>query len=203
MSISNLPPELAEILKLGTSIGHTEAFGIVAGRSAAAQAEGLLRIREGKLYRHCCANWKDFCPQYLRISGTQADRIIRLWQQYGPGFFELSQLVRVSPEFYRAIEPNIKDGALHFNGEAIELDPEISEKVAAIVAEIRRSLAPASTPKTEPTAAERVEDFTRRAEALIALFNETVKGPMTAADDNRLKSALDRLAAELYRPLPL
>ena len=57
----------------------------------------------------------------LKISGSEADKIIRLWEEFGASYFELAQLIRISPEGYRAIEPAVKDGALHHEGEAIEL----------------------------------------------------------------------------------
>ncbi len=196
MSISILTPDLAEILKLGVTVGQTGAFGIVAGRCAAAQAEGLMKIREEKLYRRFVPSWKDFCPDYLHMSSSQADRIIRLWQQYGPGFFELSQLVRISPEFYRAIEPNIKEGALHFNGETIELDPENADKVAAAVAEMRRDLLAASRPET--TAADRLEDFERKCQALISLYKEVISSYFPPEGDQRLRNAVESLAAEIH-----
>jgi hypothetical protein len=49
-------------------------------------------------------------------------------------------LTRVSPETFRAIAPAIQDGALHYQGEAIELNPENSRRVAAVVAELRSAL---------------------------------------------------------------
>jgi len=150
--VPELPAELAEVLKLGEVLGQNQSFTIVSGRCSAAGAEALLRMRESRLYLRCASSWKEFCPKYLHISGTQADRIIRMWQQYGPGIFELSQLTRISPEFYRTIEPLIKDSALHFNDEAIELDPENAGKVADAVAELRRTMPPAP-PKDKPAPA--------------------------------------------------
>ena len=150
--VPELPAELAELLKLGEVLGQNQSFTIVSGRCSAAGAESLLRMRESRLYLRCASSWKQFCPKHLNISGTQADRIIRMWQQYGPGIFELSQLTRISPEFYRSIEPLIKDNALHFNDEAIELDPENAAKIAGAVAELRRTMPPAP-PEDKPAPA--------------------------------------------------
>ena len=80
-----LPAELAELLQLGQVLGQNLSFAIMAGRCSAAQAETLLRIRESRLYLRCSSSWKQFCPRFLHISGTQADRIIRMWQIHGPG----------------------------------------------------------------------------------------------------------------------
>ena len=52
----------------------------------------------------------------------------------------LLTLTRISPETYRAIAPAVKDGALHVDGEAIELNAENSRKVAAAVSRLRRAI---------------------------------------------------------------
>ena len=138
--LAQLPEEVKDWFELGHSLGQNHAFAVVAGRCSAAQAAGLHRMREEKLYQRCGLTWDEFCPAYVKISRAGADRIIRLWQEFGAGYFELSQLTRVSAETYRAIASSVKDGHLIHNGEAIELDPDNSRKVAAAVAEMRREL---------------------------------------------------------------
>ena len=49
-------------------------------------------------------------------------------------------MTRVSPETFRAIAPAIQDGALHYQGEVIALNPENSHRVAAAVAGLRSAL---------------------------------------------------------------
>jgi len=137
-SLGELPAESAALLELGVALGQNHAFGLIAGRCSAAQAEGLHRLREEKLYKRCTEKWDDFCPRFLKISRAEADRTIRLWEEFGSAYFELSQLTRVSPETFRAIVPAIQDGALHYRGEAIELNPENSRRVAAVVAEFEK-----------------------------------------------------------------
>lgn len=133
-------PEVDEILDLGMVLGQNQAFSFLASRCSAAQAEGLRRLRTEKLYKRVREHWNDFCTQYLRMSGTQADRIIRLFEEFGSGYFDMAQLTRVSPETYRLIEPSISDGVLKVNGEEIALTVENSRKVAAAVTGIRRAL---------------------------------------------------------------
>ena len=115
-----LPPADGEPFNLGLALGLNQAFGVVAGRCSAAQAAAFCRIREEKLYKRYTSDWRQFCPRFLNLSASQVDRIIRLWKQYGPGIFELSQLTRISEPTWRELEPLVRDGALHFNGEAIE-----------------------------------------------------------------------------------
>jgi hypothetical protein len=132
--------DAAEVLELGIALGQTNAFGLVAGRCSAAQAEGIRRLREQKLYKGCTEKWDDFCPKYLKMSRSEADRTIKLLEEFGPAYFELSQLTRVSPEVYRAIAPHIADGVLHYNGETIGLNAENSRKLTAAVTEMRNAM---------------------------------------------------------------
>ena len=103
--LSETTVEPAELVELGIALGQTNAFGLVAGRCSAAQAEGIRRLREEKLYKRCCEKWDDFCPKYLRMSRSEADRTIKLWEEFGPAYFELSQLTRV-PQSGRGGDPD-------------------------------------------------------------------------------------------------
>src|SRR5882672_8031577 len=116
--ISELPAGAADLLNLGILLGENQAFALMVGRCSAAQATTLRRLREEGKYKSVIPQWKEFCSTYLKISGTQANQIIQLLEEFGPGYFELAQLTRISAETYRAIAPSIKDGALHLNGDA-------------------------------------------------------------------------------------
>ncbi len=155
-----LPEQVADdatLLELGVVLGQNYAFGLIAGRCSAAQAQALRRLREERLYKQCAETWLEFCPKYLKISRTEADRTIKLLEEFGPAYFELSQLTRVSPETYRAIAPAIENGVLRFNGEEIPLNAENSRRVAAAVAEMRGAI---------PKKSEEQERLERQIEAL-------------------------------------
>jgi len=195
-TISEVPAVAAGTLDLGMVLGQNHAFGIIAGRCSAAQAATIRRLREEKLYKQCTQSWKDFCPQYLKMSGTQADRIIQLWEEFGPGYFELSQLTRISAETYRAIEPAVKEGALHFQGEAIELDPENAERVAQAVNEMRRNLP--KEPRELPIQ-ERLERLDKHCNAVIAEFQKIAGARWPEADWRRFTVTLGAASAALQR----
>jgi hypothetical protein len=196
-SISEIPADVAEVLHLGMVLGQNQAFGLLAGRCSAAQAEALQRLREEKLHLRCASTWKEFCPRFLNMSGKQADYIIRLWQQFGAGFFELSQLTRISAQTYRAIEPAIREGALHFNEEAIELDPENAQKLAAAVAELRRTIPVKEKPA--PTIQERLADLEKRCAAIASEFAEIARHPCQEEDRVRFELTLNRASAALQQ----
>jgi len=109
----------------------------------------------------------------------------------------MAQLTRISPETYRAIAPAVKDGALHVDGEAIELNAENSRRVADAVSRFRRAI-PGRTASRNP-----IEDLRRRSMALVQEFEEIVRKerdgenwPQLTATLQLLRSQLTRIAAE-------
>ena len=85
-STLELTDDAAALLDLGVALGQNQTFSLVAGRCSAAQAATLLRLRQEKKYLKCAANWREFCTNYLKISGSEADRMIRLWEEFGASF---------------------------------------------------------------------------------------------------------------------
>src|SRR5436305_15100138 len=110
---------MTDDLTLGRLLGRREAFNIVAARCSAADAALMREMREKKLYLNHAKDWSEFCAQHLHISRESADRVIRHLDEFGPTYFDLAQLVRISAATYRAIAPAIQDQALHHNGETI------------------------------------------------------------------------------------
>jgi hypothetical protein len=141
-----------ENLNLDRLLGRREAFSVVAGRCTAAEAAQLREIRDKKLYLERAADWAEFCAQDLHMSKDSANRMIRNLEEFGPTYFVLAQLTQVSPTTYRAIAPSIHDEKLHHNGEAIALIPENAEKVAAAVAELRKTVTVKAPPPDEDVA---------------------------------------------------
>ena len=129
-------------LDLGLFLGRNQAFGMMAGRCSAAQAACLREIRDKKLYKKRCPDWDRFCREHLHMARNHVHQIINLLNEFGPDYFELAQLTRISPETYRAIQPALQDKTLHFEGEAIALIPENAARVSAAVAQLRKVAAP-------------------------------------------------------------
>jgi hypothetical protein len=191
-------PEVEELLDLGRVLGQNQAFGFLAGRCSAAQAESIRRLRNDRLYKRVTEHWKEFCPRYLKMSGTQADHIIRLWEEFGAGYFEMSQLTRVSPETYRQLEPSVNDGVLNINGEKIELTIENSRKVAAAVLEVRRARAPKSPAATSELP---MTDRIMQLNMLCSQIIEEFSGIPRSSEENfkRLREVVLRLHSSLSR----
>jgi hypothetical protein len=206
---SELPAGGEALLELGIALGQSHAFGMVAGRCSAAQAESIRRLRDGKLFKECCESWEDFCPQYLKMSRAEADRMIRLLEEFGPAYFELAQLTRVSAETYRAIQPAIRNGSLHYQGEAIEITPENSHKVAAAVAELRRAIPCKAEPSMlargiqaalhDMDASTRIDKLERFHAELVAEFEKIAADKSLTASRLLLNSAVTHARDEMAR----
>src|SRR5262245_15191016 len=115
-STNDLIPATSGEYELGEIIGSRRAFSTVAGRCTAADAACIKRLRDEKLFKNRCEKWEEFCLKFLGMNDSGANRLIRYLEEFGPEFFQLTQLTRISPKEYRALAPTVKDGALHANG---------------------------------------------------------------------------------------
>ena len=194
-SIAVLPADAASTLELGLVLGKQQAFGLIAGRCSAAQAESLSRLRKDLQYKQLTPHWRDFCSAHLKMSQTQVDHIIALWEEFGPGYFEVAHLTRVSAETYRELLPSIREGKLHLDGESIELNEENALKVSAAVAALHRAL-PKKTTEPKPPR-ERLAALDKRCTAIVADFQELAR--TESAGDNRLlfSATLSRVSSAL------
>ena len=196
MHKSNPKPESAAALNLGSLLGQSQAFGIVAGRCSAAQAACLHRLRKTREFQLVTPRWRDFCTQHLGIDGRNADRIIDLWEEFGAPYFELAQLTRIPPGAYRALAPSIRDGALHIDGEAIELIPENSRRLTAAVAGFRRAEPPPKPPR-QLAPHERLAALDKRCDEVVAELRYFSTKERRGENWLRFTGILSRLSAAI------
>jgi hypothetical protein len=184
----------AGLFNLGVILGQNLAFGLVSGRCSAAQVEALQRIRQERRYKSCTSSWREFCTEFLNISGAEADRYIRLYQEFGAPYFEMAQLIRISAPTFRLIEPSLKNGALHHRGEVIELRPENCREVATAVAEIRSA---SRKPIRPLTIHDRIQSLDRRCTTLLAEFEDLSHQRTRGEDRLQFASLLTRMRSAL------
>jgi len=153
---------MTDDLTLGRLLGRREAFNVMAARCSAADAALLRDFREQKLYVGHAENWDDFCTKFLNTTKDSANRVIRNLQEFGPSYFEVAQITRISPAVYRAIAPAVQDHMIQHDGESIALVPENNEKVAAAIASLRKT---AVKPPADP-----LEDLRRHCRGLGEAF---------------------------------
>jgi hypothetical protein len=106
---------------------------------------------------------------------AEADRIIRLLEEFGPSYFELSQVRRISAGTFRAIAPAVSDGVLHHNEEAIPINGENARKVAAAVVEIRSARPKKSAEASAPAEnlKQQIHGLAERCVAMVAKLDRT------------------------------
>jgi hypothetical protein len=127
-----------EAVDLGRWLGARQAFALVAGRCSAADAECIRRLREERYYRRLTPSWGEFCKRHLGISKAWADRIIQYLNEFGPAYFLLAHVAKVTPEEYRRMSGSVRGQALLHAGEEIPIEAENAGRLAAAIEELRR-----------------------------------------------------------------
>ena len=97
-------PDEQQVLELGIMLGQRRAFGMVAGRCSAAQAECLRKVRDEKTYLKFATNLAWFCERQLKISKRTADRTIALLRKQGTLYFETAAFTGITPEEFQHLE---------------------------------------------------------------------------------------------------
>ena len=140
-----------DAMNLGRVLGQRRAVVAVAGRCSAAHAQLLRRIHDDRLYLPLADSWEEFCGSSLALSRRHADRLIALLNRFGPVYFEISQLIGMSPREYLELEPSIRENSVLLNGEAISLVPEKApafiDAPKAAVSKRRKKNRPKPTPE--------------------------------------------------------
>jgi hypothetical protein len=190
-------------LEIGKIVGQEIAFATVAGRCSAAQAAALQQMRHDKVHTRFGLTWREFCTNHLKMSGAQADLIIRLLHEFGPDYFEHTQSVRIKPDTYRLIAPFIHENALHYQDQVMELNSANVQKLAESLRESLPALpAPAEEAAPPPGVSERIADLRRRvteiAGELRAVAKDAGAEPLLRS---QFRGALVRMNAELQRVL--
>jgi len=183
------PPDPSQAFDLGTWLGRKQAFGLMAGKCSAADAECLRNIREQKLYRSLHLNWSQFCRQHAGISRPIADKIIHQLEEFGPAFFQLAGVLRITPEEYRLIAASVTEEGVLSDGERIPITVENGARLTRAVDALRSqaALPAAETPAADTRRAiARVETKLRSALAELARLQTS---QLDAEERARLQSA--------------
>src|SRR5207247_5356237 len=86
------------------------------------------QIRESKNNKAVAAQWEQFCPRYLGLSRAHADKLIQQLDEFGAAYFELSQIVRIPENAYRAISGAVSGHSIEYKGETIPISRENSRR---------------------------------------------------------------------------
>jgi hypothetical protein len=179
MELEIIPPAPdAGLLELGELLGRHQAFAAVAGRCSASQVACLRKIRDEKGYRATGLDWRQFCSERLGMARSYADRLIQNLNEFGPGYFDLSQVVRISPETFRKIASAVSGAGIEIRGEIVPSRPENAQRISEAVEALRGKAAKREKPN--PKAAE------SKLEAALAAMNELTDMGLEGDDRERL-----------------
>jgi hypothetical protein len=137
-----------DLVELGAWLGRHQAFGMIANRCSAADAECLKQIRDSGHYKKLGQSWAQFCEERAGISRVYADRLINHLKEFGANYFRLSEVIPISPETYRLIAGAVSEEGLEVDGQKIPLTPENRKRVLAAVEKMRGKAAPKSNADT-------------------------------------------------------
>jgi len=157
---NQLDKSKAAVFDLGAWLGRHQAFGMIASRCSAADAECLKTIRDRELYKELGLTWPQFLEKHVGASRTYVEKQIHCWEEFGPNYHRFVEAMPLSPETYRLLHGSVTDDGLQHNGEVIPLTRENRAKLAGAVKEKRA----ASTPKAPQSEMSGVQ---KRMEALI------------------------------------
>src|ERR1700682_5141763 len=110
-----------QVLELGIMLGQRRAFGLIAGRCSAAQAECLRKVRDEKTYLKFATTWAGFCPAQLKIGKRTADRAIALLKKHGTLYFETAALTGITPAEFERIAQAIQPDGIHAGSDGLAL----------------------------------------------------------------------------------
>ena len=165
LSKSAVEPTTEGKLNLGRWLGRHEALDMVARSCSAVDTACLKKIREDKLYLDIAPNWDQFCKTQLGGSRKRFDSLISRLDEFGPAYFDLSRLTRVTVEEYRQLAPAVSAEGVQVDGEVVAIAPENQEKLAAAVAEVRKKRGKVAAKKS-------FESVLEACEAAAALIEE-------------------------------
>jgi len=147
-------------------MGRRDAFGQMAGRASAAEIESLRQIHDGKLYQRLNCTWEQFCSQHLRVSARTVERELNHLRRFGPAFFTVRQLARITAREYSAIADSVDELGVRVNGEVIALRADNGAEVAAAVKALLEQNARPEPPAAPATFDAAMQRFKAASQAL-------------------------------------
>lgn len=111
-------------------IGRHQALGAMAGMVTASWAQTLKQLRDSQAHKLFDLERDRFCAVHLNMSRQTADRIIADQEEFGPTYFNLNQIVRVSRDRFRMIAGRVTaDGALDIGGEVVAITKQNADRI--------------------------------------------------------------------------
>jgi hypothetical protein len=133
---NNIP----QVVALGTSIGRSQAFGLITYKCSAEQAKAFEQVWQSGSYKLLGLTWEKYCLDYAGLSHQRVEGIIRNRKEFGDIYLQLSDIIAISPETYRQIQPKVHDDCLEIAGEMVPILPENAARIREAVNRLRADL---------------------------------------------------------------
>jgi len=182
-------------LEFGVWLGRGQAFGVVANQSLAAQAECLRRIRESEAYYQSLGlTWDEFCVQYAGLTRRRVDQLIKNLEEFGATYFRLSEIVQISPEAYRQLNPRIEGEEIEIGGEKFALTPENARGIRRAVQRIRSEL---HNERGEAAPTPSLRNLTSRLDVCFEEISRVADRPLEPPEETELRGLLKHASHRL------
>ena len=192
-----------QVLELGIMLGQRRAFGLVAGRCSAAQAECLRKVRDEKTYLKFASTWDEFCVRQLKIGKRTADRAIALLKKHGALYFETAALTGITPAEFERIAQAIQRDGIHAGSDVIALIPENAARAVDAVARLQAEAAAAQSAEPAASVEAQIRELETRATRLCASFHKTanvadsIERPWVIGTIKKVQQMINRLELEI------
>ena len=145
----------------------------------------------------------------MGFSKTYADRLIQYLEEFGPSYFHISQMMRLSAENYRAIAGSVREDGIEFRGAKIPIDSEHSQEIMEAVNSLRKTAEEikarpkrtATKPDPKPAQAltlqERMDLMRAQVDRFIAEYSKIGRRPLASHERTRLEGLIDESSKRL------
>jgi len=88
-------------------------------------------------YRSLDLTWEQFCKERVGITRPTVDKIIRQLEEFGPAFFQLASIMRITADEYRLIAGSVEEDGVVYEGEKIAINVENTSRLMRVVNALR------------------------------------------------------------------
>lgn len=118
-------------------IGRHDALGIVNGLVSSAWAAILKQLRDSKAHQAFGIDRDRFCTTYLNMSRMQVDKTIATYEEFGPVYFNLNRVVKISREKFRMIAGHVTDeGEIDLGDEKVSITKQNADRIRDFIREM-------------------------------------------------------------------
>jgi hypothetical protein len=187
-----------QAFNLGTLLGREQAFGMLANRCCAAQAECARDIRDSRVHESLGLTWDDFCQTHLGLTRPRVDVLIRSLEEFGAAYFRLSEIVRISPDSYRRIAPKIEGESIEIGDEKVAIIPENAARIRNAVHRMRAELQK-SKEEVQVLSAPRISNLQSRLDVCFNEMSRMTGRPLPSLESTALRGLLGYSLEHLTR----